>query len=146
MLVVLLLLASSSALQLRPAPAVATPRLVRATVSCCDQALPSPPVLSGTQRRALRAHAGRLAQAKMLNYVSVAVVERSQKEVDVQLTAVELVRCKFAVTKKAEAKEMAAELGKITGAAVAEVIGHTALLYRPGPQRLIKLDELTRSI
>jgi RNA-binding protein YhbY len=51
-----------------------------------------------------------------------------------------LVRCKFSVTKKAEAKKMAAELADMTGAAVAEVLGHTALLYRPGPKKLIRLD------
>ena len=55
-------------------------------------------------------------------------------------------RCKFSVAKKAEAKVMAAELSALTGAAVAEVIGHTALLYRPGPKRLIRLDELEKKV
>lgn len=78
--------------------------------------------------------------SKSLNYVKVADAERSCNEVDVQLASCELVRCKFSVEKKAEAKVMAAELAELTGAAVAEVLGHTALLYRPSAKRLIKLD------
>ena len=72
---------------------------------------------------------------------NVGECERSRAEVDLQLEACELVRCKFAVMKKAEAKEMAAEMAEMTGSAVAEVLGHTALLYRPGPKRLISLDD-----
>ena len=98
------------------------------------------PVLTGGQRRQLRTHAGRLAAAKALHYVKVSDVERSSAEVDQQLEAVELVRCKFAVLKKAEAKSMAQEMADATGSAVAEVLGHTALLYRPSSKRLIKLD------
>ena len=105
---------------------------------CCEQP-PAAVVLTGVQRRELRSHAGRLAAAKTLHYVQVADNARSLKEVDSALTKRELVRCKFAVTKKAEAKVMAEELAQLTGAAVAEVLGHTALLYRPGepPQGLI---------
>ena len=111
---------------------------VRCRIIQQDQ--PRAPVLSGGQRRALRTHAGRLAAAKTLHYVQVADVARSRAEVDVQLSSNELVRCKFAVMKKAEAKVMAAELAELTGAAVAEVLGHTALLYRPSAKRLIPLD------
>ena len=100
----------------------------------------APPSLTGGQRRALRAQAGRLAAEKSLHYVSVADIERSRDQVDLELTSVELVRCKFAVKKKAEAKVMAAQLAEEVGAAVAEVLGHTALLYRPSAKRLIKLD------
>ena len=100
------------------------------------------PQLTGSQRRSLRAHAGRLAASKQLNYVSVVSAERSAEEVDRQLAAVELVRCRFAVDKKAEAKVMAAALATQTGAAVAEVLGHTALLYRPSARHLITLDGL----
>ena len=67
--------------------------------------------------------------------------QRSRAEVDHQLEVFELVRCKFSVAKKAEAKEMAAELGGLVGAAVAEVLGHTALLYRPSAKRLIRLNK-----
>ena len=98
------------------------------------------PSLSGSQKRALRSHAGRLAASKTLHYVNIGSVERSASEVDQQLTAVELLRCKFAVTKKSEAKEMADELAEATGSTVAEVLGHTALLYRPSEKRLINID------
>ena len=110
-------------------------------VRCASNNVPPPPLLTGTQRRALRSHAGRLAMEKTLKYVNVADAERSREEVDVQLTSCELVRCKFAVDKKAEAKVVAAELATLTGAAVAEVLGHTALLYRPSAKKLIKLDK-----
>ena len=72
--------------------------------------------------------------------MNVAVSERSADELSTLLDAVELVRCKFAVEKKAEAKVMASELAELTGAAVAEVLGHTALLYRPSSKKLVPLD------
>jgi RNA-binding protein len=97
------------------------------------------PELTGGQRRSLRAHAGRLAASKQLHYVTVADVDRSAAEVETQLDAVELVRCKFAVSKKQEAKAMANQLAAKTDAAVAEVLGHTALLYRPSGKNLIEL-------
>jgi RNA-binding protein YhbY len=71
--------------------------------------------------------------------MQVAEPARSAEEVDKLLGAVELVRCKFAVDKKAEAKVLALELAGLTGAAVAETIGHTALLYRPSAKKLIDL-------
>ena len=103
-------------------------------------ALCAGPVLTGGQRRQLRAHAGRLAAAKALRYVNVGDIERSHEEVDLQLSKCELLRCKFAVLKKAEAKELAHQMAERTGSTVAEVLGHTALLYRPSKQKLIKLD------
>ena len=105
---------------------------------CCAPGL----LLNGVQRRQLRSHAGRLAAAKTLRYVSVADVERSATEVSINLDACELVRCRFSVLKKAEAKVMATEMASATGAAVAEVLGHTALLYRPSP----RLDTASRIV
>ncbi len=114
------------------------PRLVAGAVRACDS--PPLPQLSGAQRRALRSHAGRLAAAKQLTYVHVSEPSRSAAEVEAQLRNVELVRCKFAVTKKAEAKVCAEALASATGAHVAEVLGHTALLYKPSEKRLVPLD------
>lgn len=121
-------------------PAAAGWLLHRAATAprCCADGAPE---LTGGQRRALRSHAGRQAAAKTLHYVNVADNERSRDEVQQQLEKFELVRCKFGVTKKAEAKLMASELALMVGAAVAEVMGHTALLYRPSAKRLIRLDE-----
>ena len=120
-----------------------TPMLSRAApprahpARCCV----APVELTGGQRRELRAHAGRLAASKVLRYVSVSEAGRSAKEVGLQLDAAELVRCKFAVNKKKEAAAMADELAALTGAAVAEVLGHTALLYRPSKKQIIKLSK-----
>jgi RNA-binding protein YhbY len=73
--------------------------------------------------------------------VVVADVQRSAAEVQQQLSSAEIVRCKFSqAQKKAEAKELAIEMAEMTGAAVAEVIGHTALLYRPSDSRLLPLE------
>ena len=101
---------------------------------------PCPPALTGAQKRSLRAHAGRLAAAKKLTYVQVAEVRATVEVVDAQLARVELVRCKFTrAEKKADARAMAGQLASLTGAAVAEVLGHTALLYRPSAKRLISI-------
>ena len=99
------------------------------------------PMLTGVQKRVLRTHAGRLAASKSLKYVTVADAAASTVEVDRQLTAHELVRCKFRVEKKKEAKLLADDLAGRTGATVAEVLGHTALLYRPSSAKLISLDK-----
>ena len=99
-----------------------------------------PPELTGAQRRALRSHAGRLAAAKQLRYVLISDPARSAAEVSEQLKIGELVRCKFNVTKKKEAKIEAENLAALTGAAVAEVLGHTALLYKPSDARIIRFD------
>ena len=112
---------------------------VRSSRIVCSSASGGP-VLTGSQKRALRSHAGRLAAAKTLLYVNVASSPASAEEVDRQLEKHELVRCKFQVLKKAEAKEMASQLAGLTSSTVAEVLGHTALLYRPSEQRLISLE------
>ena len=76
-----------------------------------------------------------------MHYVTVADPVASAAEVDRQLAAVELVRCKFQVAKKAEAKVLAQELAGLCDAAIAEVLGHTALLYKPSEKRLYDIDE-----
>jgi RNA-binding protein YhbY len=117
-------------LQPRPRSAVA--------VRCCEPGASS--ALSGKQKSVLRSHAGRLAASKSLHYVTVAEPAASAAEVDRQLAAAELVRCKFQVAKKAEAKVLAQELAEMCDAAVAEVLGHTALLYRPSEKRLYDIN------
>ena len=117
-------------LQPRPRSAVA--------VRCCEPGASS--ALSGKQKSVLRSHAGRLAASKSLHYVTVAAPAASAAEVDRQLAAAELVRCKFQVAKKAEAKVLAQELAEMCDAAVAEVLGHTALLYRPSEKRLYDIN------
>jgi len=104
-----------------------------------------PPELTGVQRRQLRAEANRRAADKSLRYVSVASVQRSAEDVQRQLAEAELVQCDFAVEKKNEAKALAGELAALTGSAVAEVFGHSALLYRPSEKQLIPLDGNSQS-
>jgi hypothetical protein len=54
------------------------------------------------------------------------------------LASHELVRIKFpAAKKKAQAKEWAEQISVLVGAEVAQVLGHTALLYRKSPAQLI---------
>lgn len=54
------------------------------------------------------------------------------------LASHELVRIKFpAAKKKAQAKEWAEQISVLVGAEVAQVLGHTALLYRQSPANLI---------
>lgn len=118
------------------APATAAFR--RAAVTCeADSA----PALSGRQKRQLRSHAGRLAMSKQLRSIIVSDPKRSAGDLSAQLEANELVRARFPeVGKKAEAKQLAAELAELTSSSVAEVLGHTALLYRPSARKLIELD------
>jgi RNA-binding protein len=95
-------------------------------------------VLTGGQRRFLRAHAGRLDSAKQLKRAIVANVPSSRDEVSTMLAAHELIRCQFpTANKKAQAKELAEEISVLVGAEVAQVLGHTALLYRQSPAKII---------
>lgn len=95
-------------------------------------------VLTGAQRRFLRAHAGRLDSAKQLKRAIVTDVSSSAEEVATMLEANELIRCRFPTAgKKARAKDMADEMSVLVGAEVAQILGHTALLYRPSPKKTI---------
>jgi len=113
------------------------PRLV--VIFCALLAAASGALLTGAERRFLRAHAGRLDSAKLLKRAIVSDVEGCAGEVTAMLEAHELIRCKFpAAKKKAQAKELAERVGGIVGAEVAQVIGHTALLYKQTPKKLIR--------
>ncbi|KAL1496572.1 hypothetical protein AB1Y20_014177 [Prymnesium parvum] len=98
--------------------------------------------LSGKQKRQLRAVAARLASAKQLRSVIVTDTSRSAADVSAQLDSHELVRARFPrAEKKKEAAALAEELiAQVGNAVVAEVLGHTALLYRPSHKRIIDLD------
>ena len=102
--------------------------------------LPAP--LTGKQRRQLRALAGRREAAKTLRRMQVSEPTRSAAEVDTALRDVELVRCKFPVLHKRDVQPLAEELAGLVDppAEVAQVLGHTALLYRPAPNPEIILE------
>ena len=69
--------------------------------------------LTGTQRRQLRAIAGRREAAKTLHRMNVAEPARSAAELDTVLRAAELVRCKFPVLHKREVSPLAEELAAL---------------------------------
>ena len=98
--------------------------------------------LTGTQRRQLRTIAGRREAAKTLHRMNVTEPARSAAELDTVLRAAELVRCKFPVLHKREVSPLAEELAALVDppAEVAQVIGHTALLYRPATTPEIILE------
>ena len=98
--------------------------------------------LTGTQRRQLRAIAGRREAAKTLQRMKVVEPARSAAEVDTVLRAAELVRCKFPVLHKRDVPPLAEELAGLVDppAEVAQVLGHTALLYRPAATPEIILE------
>uniref|UniRef100_A0A7S0L1Y6 CRM domain-containing protein n=1 Tax=Coccolithus braarudii TaxID=221442 RepID=A0A7S0L1Y6_9EUKA len=99
--------------------------------------------LTGKQKRHLRAVAGRLERDKQLRRVQVTDPERSISELDLQLASAELVRCKFlTVEHKSEAAEMANAMAARVDATVAQVLGHTALFYRPSIKHLIELPSV----
>ena len=101
--------------------------------------------LSGKQRRFLRAEAARLERAKNLPRAHVASVDASADAVREMLDAgCEMVRCKVTLAdKKAEAKLLAHQLSLLVGAEVAEVLGHTALLYRASADNAL-LEAMSR--
>jgi RNA-binding protein YhbY len=98
--------------------------------------------LSGSQKRQLRATAGRLASEKLLRSVIISEPARSASALSQQLDAGELVRARFAhAESKKEAAVLAGELANLLGdVMVAQVLGHTALFYRPSSRRLVELD------
>ena len=101
--------------------------------------------LSGKQRRFLRAEAARQERDKNLPRAHVASVDASADAVQEMLDAgCEMVRCKFTLAhKKAEAKLLANQLALLVGAEVAEVLGHTALLYRASADNAL-LESMSR--
>ena len=108
---------------------------------CLSALSPFAVPLTGAQRRYLRAYAGRLTSEKLLPRALVLdPAAGSLGEIEDALSTRELVRCKLgAAKKKAEARSMATELATRLDAEVAQVIGHTCLLYRQSPQRIIEL-------
>jgi RNA-binding protein len=84
--------------------------------------------LAGYQRRALRAQAHSLQALCQLGKEGVS--ESLCRSVDEALAAHELIKVRF-VDHKESRKALAAELAEKVGAALAGVVGHVAILYRP---------------
>jgi len=101
-----------------------------------NSALPSPK-LTGKQARFLRGLGHNLRPTVMLGRgeISTTVVAA----LDAGLTAHELVKVKLQEGCLLDRREAATLLAEATGAAVAQVLGKTILLYRPSDKLLISL-------
>ena len=88
--------------------------------------------LTGKQRRHLRSLGHHLDPVVIVGDAgpSPGVVA----QVDVQLTAHELIKVKAHEGSREEMQEIAATLAKGSKSEVAQVMGHTILLYRPHPK------------
>ena len=85
----------------------------------------------GKHRRSLRTIANQKKQTNNLPVVHCNIVsEDFMKNVEEVLAARELVQVKFNVEKKKDAKEMGTKISMDTKSLLAQVVGHTVLLYR----------------
>jgi pyrimidine deaminase RibD-like protein/RNA-binding protein YhbY len=121
--------------------------------------------ITGGHRRALRTIAGRKKTDNTLNQISWNAKGRTEKakneeateglvlpaewmeNLDAVLWRDELVNLRLnkAVQKKKLAKHLGERIAASLGAHVAQVIGHTVLLYRPGIPAVLDLDALAKS-
>lgn len=98
---------------------------------------PALPALTGKQARYLRGLGHALRPAVMLGRQEV--TDSVRTALDDALTAHELVKVKLQEGCLLNRHEAAELLAAATGAAVAQVLGKTILLYRPGDKKLITL-------
>ncbi len=102
--------------------------------------------LTGAQRRALRSEAGRRASTGTLRTVTLGAnpsTETAARAVDDALKRDELVRVRTSVRKRKEAAAIGAEIASATDAHVAQVLGHTVLIYRANEKgSSLKLPEV----
>lgn len=97
----------------------------------------STPVLTGKQARYLRGLGHPLRPAVMVGRQELTETVRSS--LDEALTAHELIKVKLQEGCLLDRREVAGQLAAATGAAVAQVLGKTILLYRPSDKKLISL-------
>jgi RNA-binding protein len=87
--------------------------------------------LAGYQRRALRAAAHGLQP--LVHVGKDGLADNVLESVREALAAHELIKVRF-VDDKERRRELAAELAEAVDAALAGVVGHIAILYRPHPE------------
>jgi len=97
----------------------------------------SKPTLTGKQARYLRGLGHPLRPAVMIGRQEL--TDAVYTSLDESLTAHELVKVKLQEGCLLDRREAAEQLGTATGAAVAQVLGKTILLYRPSDKKLITL-------
>lgn len=95
--------------------------------------------LTGKQARYLRGLGHHLKPVVMigkdeLNQAVLAATEEA-------LTAHELIKVRLQEGCLSDRNEVADELARVTGAAVAQILGHTILLYRPSEEQKITLPD-----
>ncbi|MDO3379991.1 ribosome assembly RNA-binding protein YhbY [Geoalkalibacter halelectricus] len=97
--------------------------------------------LTGKQARHLRALGHHLNPTVMVGKDEID--ERLLQALDAVLEAHELVKVKIQKGCLLDRKEVAEELARRSGAAVAQVLGQTILLYRPSEKQRITLPAAT---
>jgi RNA-binding protein YhbY len=109
--------------------------------------------LSGQERRMLRSEAGRREARKELAVVRLPEdpardpgYAAAAREIAERLRREEIVRVKTAAKKKKDAKVVGQDLAQAVGGEVAQVIGHTILLYKPANGRINDLKQGFRCI
>jgi RNA-binding protein len=91
---------------------------------------PSPPRLSGRDRRALRRQAHGLRAVVQVG--SSGISDGLIAALDTALSDHELVKVEIA-RERDEREQLADALAELTGSALAGRVGHMAILYRPAP-------------
>lgn len=94
-------------------------------------------ILTGKQARYLRGLGHPLRPVVMLGRQEI--TESIRIALDEALTAHELIKVKLQEGCMLDRHEAAEQLAVITGAAVAQILGKTILLYRPSDKKLISL-------
>ncbi|MEJ2032991.1 MAG: ribosome assembly RNA-binding protein YhbY [Deltaproteobacteria bacterium] len=92
---------------------------------------PKAPDLTGRQARHLRGLGHHLKPLAMLGREGI--TDNVVAAVEAVLASHELIKVKLQENCPLDRKEAADQLGKRTGAAVAQILGKTFLLYRPNP-------------
>ncbi len=87
-------------------------------------------LLTGKQRKYLRGLAHGLSPVVLIGVKGLA--DEEIRAVEEALCAHELIKVRF-LDHKDEKKELAGAIAEATGSAVAGIIGHIAILYRPHP-------------
>lgn len=89
--------------------------------------------LTGKQKRFLRAHGHGLKPTVWIGKLGVGLTVLTQ--LDWLLTSQELVKVRLLESCPVTKEECAEALAKGSGAGVAQILGHTILLYRPHPTK-----------
>ncbi len=104
--------------------------------------MPSSPLLTSAQRKYLRGLAHALKPIVQIGQKGV--TENLLAAIDDALTGHELIKVKFTDFKE-DKDELLPEILSGTGAALAGVIGHVAIIYRPHPKPEKRKIRLPRS-